>query len=59
MGNRNENDSTEMAETTDGLRKLTRWGATVLALHHAPKNADKGEGYRGSTELGAGVDNCH
>jgi hypothetical protein len=50
-----ENSSTDMAVITGGLRKLTRDGATVLALHHAPKDPVK-LGYRGSTELGAGVD---
>lgn len=50
-----ENSSTDMAIITDALRQLTRWGATVLAIHHAPKDPLK-SGYRGSTELGAGVD---
>jgi len=50
-----ENSSTDMAAITEALRKLTRYGATVLALHHAPKDPAK-LGYRGSTELGAGVD---
>lgn len=50
-----ENSSTDMAKVTEALRKLTRYGATVLALHHAPKDPTK-LGYRGSTELGAGVD---
>lgn len=55
MGKREENSSTEMAEITKALRELTRYGATVLVLHHAKKD-DERPGYRGSTELGAGVD---
>jgi hypothetical protein len=50
-----ENSATEMAEITDALRQLTRWGATILVLHHGPKDPER-SGYRGSTELGAGVD---
>ncbi len=50
-----ENSSTDMAKITTGLRQLTRSGATVVALHHATKDSEK-PGYRGSTELGAGVD---
>ena len=50
-----ENDSDDMAIVTDALRQLTRYGATVFANHHAPKDPEK-SGYRGSTELGAGVD---
>lgn len=56
MGKRDENSATDMAAIMGGLRELTRWGATVIALHHAPKDPEKREGYRGSTELGAGVD---
>lgn len=56
MGKKDENSATEMAAITRGLRELTRWGATVIALHHAPKDAERGDAYRGSTELGAGVD---
>jgi len=52
-----ENSSQDMAVITKQLRELTRYGATVLALHHAPKDSAK-HGYRGSTELGAGVDIC-
>lgn len=55
MGKREENSSTEMAEITKALRELTRYGATVLVLHHGKKD-DERPGYRGSTELGAGVD---
>ena len=55
MGKREENSSTEMAEITKALRELTRYGATVLVLHHAKKDGER-PGYRGSTELGAGVD---
>jgi archaellum biogenesis ATPase FlaH len=50
-----ENSSDDMAVITDALRELTRHGATVLVLHHAPKDSEK-QDYRGSTELGAGVD---
>ena len=50
-----ENSSTDMAVVTEGLRQLTRWGATVFGNHHACKDPTK-PGYRGSTELGAGVD---
>jgi hypothetical protein len=50
-----ENSSDDMAVITDALRELTRHGATVLVLHHAPKDSER-QDYRGSTELGAGVD---
>jgi archaellum biogenesis ATPase FlaH len=50
-----ENSSDDMATITNALKELTRHGATVLVLHHAPKGIEK-QGYRGSTELGAGVD---
>jgi hypothetical protein len=50
-----ENSSDDMAVITNALRELTRDGATVLVLHHAPKDSEK-QDYRGSTELGAGVD---
>lgn len=50
-----ENSSTDMALITTKLRHLTKWGATVLVLHHGKKDAENG-GYRGSTELGAAVD---
>jgi archaellum biogenesis ATPase FlaH len=50
-----ENSADDMAQITKKLRELTRYGATVLVLHHAPKDIDK-QDYRGSTELGAGVD---
>ncbi|MCA9469523.1 MAG: AAA family ATPase [Nitrospira sp.] len=57
MEGREENSSTEMTEITRQLRQLTKRGATLLVIHHSPKNPGK-EGYRGSTELGAGVDIC-
>lgn len=50
-----ENSADDMAKVSQMLRELTRYGATVLVLHHAPKDVEK-RGYRGSTELGAGVD---
>src|SRR5207249_5125211 len=50
-----ENSSTDMARITDALRQLTRSGTTVIAIHHAGKDPAV-PGYRGSTELGAGVD---
>ncbi len=52
-----ENSATDRARITAGLRQLTRGGATVVAFHHSPKDPTK-PGYRGSTELGAGVDVC-
>jgi len=52
-----ENSSTDMAIITGKLRVLTKWGASVLVLHHGIKDIERG-GYRGSTELGAGVDIC-
>jgi hypothetical protein len=55
MGRLKENSADDMAEITQGLRELTRHGATVIALHHSLKDETKA-GYRGSTELGAGVD---
>lgn len=55
MNGLDENSATDMAEVTGGLRLLTKWGATVIACHHSPKNQTT-PGYRGSTELGAGVD---
>lgn len=50
-----ENSSTDMALITSKLRNLTKWGATLLVLHHGKKDPESG-GYRGSTELGAAVD---
>lgn len=55
MEGKKENSSDDMAAVTKALRELTLYGATVLVLHHAPKDTEK-QGYRGSTELGAGVD---
>jgi len=55
MNGLDENSATDMAEVTGGLRLLTKWGATVIACHHSPKNQTTPV-YRGSTELGAGVD---
>lgn len=55
IGQRDENSASEMAIITKQLRELTRHGASILILHHASKNAEK-PGYRGSTEIGAGVD---
>lgn len=55
MGGRDENSSDDMAEITQQLRELTRYGATIIVLHHATKDKDS-PGYRGSSELGAGVD---
>jgi hypothetical protein len=55
MGTLDENSSTDMAVITGQLRNLTREGATVIALHHAAKDPNN-PGYRGSTEIGAGVD---
>ncbi len=55
MSDLDENSSTEMARITGQLRELTRYGASVLVLHHAKKDGEK-PGYRGSSELGAGVD---
>jgi hypothetical protein len=55
MEGKKENSSDDMAMITKDLRELTRDGATVLVLHHALKNSEK-QGYRGATELGAGVD---
>lgn len=50
-----ENAADDMAKVSRMLRELTRHGAAVLVLHHALKDEDK-RGYRGSSELGAGVD---
>lgn len=50
-----ENSSDDMAQITKDLRRLTGHGATVLVLHHAPKDISK-QDYRGATELGAGAD---
>ncbi len=55
MSDLEENSATEMARITGQLRELTRYGASVLVLHHAKKDGEK-PGYRGSSELGAGVD---
>jgi hypothetical protein len=55
MKNLKENSSDDMAQITGALKELTAGGAAVLVLHHAPKDPDQ-SGYRGSTELGAGVD---
>lgn len=56
MGGLKENSADDMAIVTEALRELTRHGATVLVLHHATKDPTGPGGYRGSTELGAGVD---
>lgn len=50
-----ENSADDMSQVTKDLRELKRYGATVLVLHHAPKDTER-QDYRGSTELGAGVD---
>ena len=55
MMGREENSATDMARITDPLRQLTRSGCSVIAIHHAGKDP-AAPGYRGSTELGAGVD---
>src|SRR5215472_1422306 len=55
MGDLEENSATDMAQVTKSLRELTRHGATVLVSHHATKHPER-QGYRGSSELGAGVD---
>jgi predicted ATP-dependent serine protease len=56
MNGLNENSSTEMANVTGAMRHLvTRGKCAIVAVHHSVKQADDG-GYRGSTELGAGVD---
>jgi hypothetical protein len=55
LGKLDENSSTDMAVITGQLRNLPREGATVIALHHAAKDPSN-PGYRGSTEIGAGVD---
>ena len=55
MANLKENSSDDMAVVTAQLRELTRSGCTVVALHHGKKDKED-PGYRGSTELGAGVD---
>jgi hypothetical protein len=51
-----ENSSSDMAVIMDKIRQLTRWGTTVLVLHHKPKDPANASGYRGSTEIAAGVD---
>lgn len=50
-----ENSSDDMAQITKDLRELTRHGATVLVLHHVPKNPEN-KGPRGAIELVAGCD---
>lgn len=56
MNGLDEKSSTAMAAVTADLRNLaTRGGCTVVAPHHSGKQAGT-SGYRGSTELGAGVD---
>jgi hypothetical protein len=57
-----ENSASDMAIITDNMRKLTKWGATIVANHHSIKNIPTSHDsapngiYRGSSELGAGVD---
>lgn len=48
-----ENSSTEMSRVMSALRDLAWAGAAVLVLHHQGKS---GSGYRGSSEIRAGVD---
>jgi len=55
MGSFDENCSADMSLITGQLRELTRNGATVIILHHGKKDPET-PGYRGSSELGAGVD---
>lgn len=55
MGSFDENCSADMSRITGQLRELTRNGATVVILHHGKKDTET-PGYRGSSELGAGVD---
>lgn len=51
--NADENSSTEMSRVMHSLRRLAWAGAAVLVLHHQGKS---GSGYRGSSEIRAGVD---
>ncbi len=55
MGDKKENSPDDMTQITKDLRELTRYGATVLVLHHVPKNPEN-KGPRGATELLAGCD---
>lgn len=50
-----ENSPTEMMRVFANLRKLQALGATVIVLHHRPKNLESA-GYRGTTEIAAGCD---
>jgi AAA domain len=49
-----ENSATEMSMVMADLRALANAGATVVALHHKPKN--EGAHYRGSSDIAGGVD---
>ena len=55
MGRLREDFADDMAQITNDLKELARHGATVLVLHHAPKNPTR-SGPRGSSELEAGCD---
>jgi hypothetical protein len=50
-----ENNPTAMMRVFAHLRQLQALGATVIVLHHRPKNLESA-GYRGSTEIAAGCD---
>jgi hypothetical protein len=56
MGDLKENNADDMAQITGALRELTQHGATILVLHHAMKDPERPGSFRGSSELGAGVD---
>ena len=53
MDGADENDSGAMAKLTRELRPLTKKSCSIILLHHKGKMESE---YRGSTELGAGVD---
>jgi hypothetical protein len=50
----NENAPEQMAVVWEHFRELTKFGASVLVIHHAGKA--EGNYYRGSTEIPAGID---
>ncbi|QQR80944.1 MAG: AAA family ATPase [Deltaproteobacteria bacterium] len=48
-----ENDSGHISTITEAIRRLSKYNCSFLLLHHRSKGESE---YRGSTELGAGVD---
>lgn len=51
-----ENSSADMSEIMSALRTLSSTGASIIVIHHKGKSES---GYRGSSDILAGVDICY